>query len=126
MDPPPNGHLALVVEDEPLIRLFTAATLREAGFNTLEAANAEEAMRYLDADTTIAVLVTDIDLPGHVNGFGLAWRAHSLSAAVVVMSGRLVPPPELLPPGARFLAKPVSEDQLVAALSELLPRPRGS
>lgn len=71
MDPPPNGHLALVVEDEPLIRLFTAATLREAGFNTLEAANAEEAMRYLDADTTIAVLVTDIDLPGHVNGFGL-------------------------------------------------------
>jgi two-component system, response regulator PdtaR len=125
MDSPPTGHLALVVEDEPLIRLFTAATLREAGFDTLEAANAEEAMRYLDADTPVAALVTDIDLPGHVNGFGLAWRAHSLRAAVVVISGRLVPPPELLPPGARFLTKPVREDQLIAALSDLLPGQRG-
>ncbi len=121
---PPNGYLALVVEDELLIRLFTATALQEAGFRTLEAANAEEALRHLDAETAITALVTDIDLPGQVNGLGLAWRAHALNSAVVLMSGRVVPPPELLPPGAKFLTKPVDEKQLVAAVRELLAGPR--
>ncbi len=123
MDSPPTSFLALVVEDEPLVRLFTVTTLTEAGFETLEAANADEALHHLSAEKAIAALVTDIDLPGVVNGFGLAWRAHSLNAAVVVISGQVVPPPELLPPRAKFFSKPVVAEQLVATLRELLAIP---
>ena len=120
MNSPPNRFLALVVEDEPLVRLGTATALREAGFETLEAANAEEALHHLNAETAVAALIADIDLPGAVNGFRLAWRAHSLNTAVVLMSGHVAPTSELLPPRARFLAKPVREEQLVATLRELL------
>ena len=117
---PPNGHLALVVEDEVLIRMFAATALRDAGFATLEAATGEQALQYLSKEAAIDALVTDIDLSGQINGFGLAWRAHSLSVAVLVMSGRFHPPSELLPPGAKFHDKPFGEDQIVGALWELL------
>lgn len=64
----------------------------------------------------IAALVTDIDLPGEANGFGVAWCAHSLGLSVVVVSGRVTPSAELLPPGSMFLPKPVDDQKLLAHL----------
>jgi DNA-binding NtrC family response regulator len=115
--------IVLVIDDEPLIRLGAAACLRDAGFEVLEARSAPEAIHHLKSDEAIAAIVTDIDLPGHINGFALAWRAHSLQAAVIAMSGCVTPTIDLLPPHAKFLRKPVNERELLSAVREAIAGP---
>ena len=112
--------VVLVTDDEPISRLAAAGCLRDAGFEVLEARSAPEAIHYLESREPIAAIVTDIDLPGHVNGFGLAWRAHSLQAAVIVVSGRVTPTVELMPPHAKFLPKPVTDREFINAVREAL------
>src|SRR5215813_12938733 len=57
----------LVVDDEPLVRILTVQVLEEAGFQVEEAGNSEEALSRLDGHQ-IAALVTDIDMPGSLDG----------------------------------------------------------
>jgi DNA-binding NarL/FixJ family response regulator len=74
-DPPIDGQtLVLVVEDEPLIRIFTVQVLTEAGFEVEEAGNSGEALSRLNG-RTINALVTDVDMPGRLDGCGLAWKS---------------------------------------------------
>ena len=62
----------LVVEDEPIIRMNAVDMLEEAGFEVLEAANADTALRLLEARADeIAVLFTDIHMPGSMDGMAL-------------------------------------------------------
>ena len=63
----------LVVDDEPLIRLYACGVLEEAGYPTKEAGDAEEAMRIL-ADGRITILIADIEMPGSMGGIALARR----------------------------------------------------
>ena len=65
----------LVVEDEDLIREMMVLTLREAGFEVDEAANVDEADALIEADG-YRLLVTDIHMPGRLNGLDLARKAH--------------------------------------------------
>ena len=64
--------VVLVVEDEVLIRMNTAEIIEDAGFEVLEAANADEAIALLEARRDIQVIFTDIDMPGSMNGIKLA------------------------------------------------------
>lgn len=66
----------LLVEDEPLIRLFISDLLEDAGFKVVEAANATEAMVLLEAGLPVNVLLTDVDMPLGCSGFELAHRVH--------------------------------------------------
>jgi DNA-binding NtrC family response regulator len=80
----------LIVDDEFLIRLALSNFLQECGFNTLEATSAERAIAVLETlDITIDVVLTDIRMPGEMNGFGLArWmRANRPGLPVFLMSG---------------------------------------
>lgn len=54
----------LLVEDEPLVRMMNADILADAGFEVLEAMNADEALGILETQTGVEMLVTDIDMPG--------------------------------------------------------------
>ena len=81
--------VVLVIDDEPLTRLAAAEWLHDAGFEVLEASSAPEAIRFLESKESIAAIVTDIDLSGPINGFGLAWRAYGRQAGVVIVSGKL-------------------------------------
>jgi len=66
----------LVVEDEELVREFTVELLTEFGYNVLAAANAREAMRFVESDgLQIDLLFTDIVMPGELDGFALAREA---------------------------------------------------
>ena len=67
----PSSGVILIVEEDVLLRLITAAELRHAAFEVLEAANAAEALTVLN---TVAVdaLISGTNLPGRSNGFGLA------------------------------------------------------
>ena len=62
----------LVVDDEPLIRLGLVSMVEEAGFAVLEAANADEAIRVIERTSDVALVITDVDMPGSMDGVRLA------------------------------------------------------
>jgi DNA-binding NtrC family response regulator len=69
----------LVVEDDILVRMPIAQYLRDCGYKVIEASNADEAIQVLlHQETLVDVVFSDIDMPGAVDGFGLAkWiRGH--------------------------------------------------
>jgi CheY-like chemotaxis protein len=111
----------LVVEDDALIRLEAARIIADAEFEVIEAANADDAIRILEARSDIAVLFTDIQMPGSMDGLKLA-RAVSdrwPPIRIVATSGLVHLGPDDLPDGGRFLAKPYHPHHLAATLREL-------
>lgn len=111
----------LVVEDDGLIRLDLSDTLSDAGYDVVEAANADRALAILQQRNEIKMLLTDIDMPGSMNGLQLAALTAERwpDCAIVVISGRYRPEQGVLPSGARFIAKPVSEKLLRSVLSQI-------
>lgn len=114
----------LIVEDDPDIRAIIEETLCEGGFEVAVAASGEEAVALLTANNTdYRALVTDIGLPGSLDGWEVARRAREVEPAfpVVYMSGehsadwssRGVP-------NSVMLGKPFAPAQLVTAVSNLL------
>jgi DNA-binding NtrC family response regulator len=84
------GHQVLIIEDEFLIRLTLTEALSEAGFEVIEAETAEEALAALEANPGILLMLTDIQLPGSVNGLELvrSVRARMPEMPVIYMTGR--------------------------------------
>ncbi len=83
------GARLLIVEDEFLIRMTLSEVLSDDGYEVVEAADAQEALAAL-GEYEIAVMLTDIQLPGAMDGRALAARARerSPSLPVIFMSGR--------------------------------------
>lgn len=108
----------LVVEDEPLIRLGLVSVIEEAGYLVLDAPNADAAIKLLDADSEIRMVVTDVDMPGSMDGIKLAHfvRRRWPPVKLVVISGKIGVKPGELPEGAHFMAKPYQEAALVGLL----------
>ena len=67
----------LLVEDEVLVRMVAADVLEDAGFTVLESTNAEEALRLLETRPDVQVLFTDVNMPGALDGLGLAQTVHN-------------------------------------------------
>ena len=67
----------LVVDDDIFVRLDIAEVLRNARFRVIEASNADEALSLLDSGYAIDVLMTDIRMPGSIDGIDLATRVRS-------------------------------------------------
>ena len=67
-----KGPVVLIVEDEPLVRLGAVQAIEDAGFEVIEAANADEAIRILENRSDIRVVFTDIHMPGSIDGLKLA------------------------------------------------------
>jgi len=83
------GETVLVVEDEVLLRLSIAAYLRDCGYTVIEAADADEAMLVLkQPDLDVDVLFTDVEMPGAMDGFGLAqWTRANRPGLDVILTG---------------------------------------
>ena len=64
--------VVLVVEDEPLVRMVAAATIEDAGFETIEAVGAESAIAILEVRKDIRIVFADIHMPGSMDGLKLA------------------------------------------------------
>jgi two-component system, response regulator PdtaR len=64
--------VVLVVDDELLLRMFAVEMVEDAGFTSVEAANADQAVSILESRTDIALLFTDIQMPGSMDGLKLA------------------------------------------------------
>ena len=124
-DRPP---LILVVEDETDIRLLTIAAIEGMGFRTLGAGNVREALDQLEDHRDIDVVVTDVRMPGEMDGADLAFTIRSRwpSIGIVVISGYFDPKVSRLPVGTSFLAKPYRTRELQALLDQQLDLERGN
>jgi CheY-like chemotaxis protein len=122
--------VVLVVEDEFLIRMHAAEMIEEAGFDVVEASNADEAVAILETRLDIAVVFTDIQMPGSMDGLKLAKAVRDRwpPIHIVATSGLVDVRTDELPEGGRFLSKPYSPAQIVGTLRELTngicPTPR--
>jgi DNA-binding NtrC family response regulator len=119
MSKPP---IALVVDDEPLIRMDAGDILSEAGFHVVEARNADEAYALLDEHMSLRLLFTDVQMPGELDGFALARRVAEgwPHVCVIVASGAIGPGPHDLPPGAQFINKPFTPDLVLESVQKSL------
>jgi len=114
----------LVVEDEPLLRLFVAELLLDAGFRVIEAASAAEALTILNAGLNVVVVLADVDMPPGMSGYELAHEVHRNwpRVEILITSGRRWPEEGDLPAGAAFLAKPCPNDALLLHVRSAVER----
>jgi len=113
--------VVLIVEDELLLRMNALDVIEAAGFEVVEAANADEAIEILEARRDIGVVFTDIQMPGSMDGLKLvrAVRGRWPSIKIVATSGHIGVAQTDLPEGGRFLPKPYSPGQVMDVLREL-------
>ena len=113
--------LVLVVEDEFLVRIHAVDSLEEAGFSTLEAGSADEAISLLRAREDIRVVFTDINMPGAMDGLRLAHavRQRWPRIGLVMTSGQVQVDEAGMPERGLFLDKPYSATELVRAVRTL-------
>ena len=113
----------LVVEDEFLIRLTLAEVLADEGYDVLEAESGDEGAAMLAANPDIAVLLTDIQLPGKLDGRALVEQARKArpDLPVIFMTGR-PDAMEPLTPGRReiYVPKPYLPSEICAAVKRML------
>jgi CheY-like chemotaxis protein len=114
--------VVLVVEDEPLLRMLAVELVEEAGFIAIEAEDADEAVTLLESRADIALLFTDIHMPGSMDGLKLAHAVRDRwpPIKILVVSGKQRPQLSDLPPNSCFFAKPYQTSALVEELRSLV------
>jgi PAS domain S-box-containing protein len=115
----------LVVEDDPDVRTYSCETLRELGYNVVEAENGRAALEALDSNHRIRILFTDVGLPGGLNGRQLADEARrrrpnlrilfttGYARNAIVHDGRL-------DPGVELVTKPFTQAALSSKLRDII------
>ncbi len=122
------GESVLLVEDDPAVRLLVQNVLTELGYSTHAAEDANTALRLLESELRIDLLVTDVGLPG-MNGRQLAEiaRQHRPELKVLFMTGYAQQAAErqgFLDEGMDLLAKPFTLEQLAGKIRQMI-RPAG-
>jgi CheY-like chemotaxis protein len=117
----PTRPVVLIVEDEFLLRMDAVDMLRNAGFEAVEASNADEAIAILEANLNIHVVFTDVQMPGSMDGLKLAKFVKNRwpPIKIIATSGRLRISSDDLPEGGRFLPKPYTPAEVISTLREL-------
>lgn len=116
----PSRPAALIVEDQPFVGMVASDILKECGFYTFHAYDAEAASKLLDEHPEIQVLVTEAQLPGDMNGLELcrqvSLRRPDVQLVVTATS------PELhqgqVPAAARILRKPYASGELKTLVAD--------
>jgi two-component system, response regulator PdtaR len=116
----PNKELVLVVDDEILVRSHAVHLIEQAGFEAVEAANADEAISILEAHKDIRIVFTDIDMPGSMDGLKLAHaiRKRWPPMELILTSGHFDIGNSELPARGCFFPKPYHDDAIIDALRQ--------
>jgi PAS domain S-box-containing protein len=125
---PGQGQTVLVVDDEPTIRMLVTDVLTEIGYRTLEAADGGAGLKILQGGDRIDLLVTDVGLPGGLNGRQMADAGRKLRPQLEILfitgyAENAVLSHGHLEPGMHVLTKPFAIDQFAARVTELLKTP---
>jgi CheY-like chemotaxis protein len=112
--------LALLVDDDAQVRRVVRRDLLDLGYAVLEASDGTAALALLRQTPDIALLVSDVSMPGGVDGCEVARTARQrhLARAVVLMSGNAAA--DRTVPGVPWLVKPFTAAQLASAIEEAL------
>ena len=117
-----SEHTIMIVEDELLLRLDLANQLHSAGFEIIEAQSADEAVKILATNIDVDLILTDIRMPGQIDGLGLISfvRRRDRDIKLILLSAYVDADSES-PADASF-AKPVRIGALLAKVRQLLTR----
>jgi len=118
----------LIVEHEGLIRLELRSRLVEWGHTVLEASDADDAIAVLDTHPEVEILVTDVKMPGSMDGIRLAHhvRGRWPPVAIIVSSGLGEAELGDLPKGSSLMPKPYGPDILAGVLAQFANRDRAN
>lgn len=121
-----RGRTILIVDDEATIRMLLVDIFTDLGFTTLQAQDSVAGLGLLQGGTRIDLLITDVGLPGGMNGRQMAEAAlpHRPGLKVLFVSGYAANALQSrghLTPGTHLLMKPFTIDQIAAKVAELLP-----
>jgi two-component system, response regulator PdtaR len=114
--------VVLVVEDDFLLRMDAVDIVRSAGFEAIEASDADEAIEILEARPGIHVVFTDIQMPGSLDGLKLAMfiKDRWPPIKIVTTSGRIKISGAELPQGVQFIPKPYRPEEIIRTLRTLI------
>lgn len=117
-----GSAIVLIVEDEPLQRLDMIDIAEEAGFEVLEAHDADHAIALLETRTDVRLVLTDIDMPGAMDGLKLAAavRRRWPPIKIIVTTAGVAPVQADLPNGAVFLPKPLNHRRVIETMNRLM------
>jgi PAS domain S-box-containing protein len=125
-----EGETVLIVDDEPTVRMLVTDVLEELGYTAIEAADGSSGLKVLQSDVRVDLLITDVGLPGKLNGRQLAEAARQArpdlkvlfitgyAENAVIGSGQLAP-------GTHVLTKPFAVDLLASRIKAIILERRG-
>jgi len=124
---PGSGETVLVVDDEPSVRMLIVEVLEELGYLAIEAGEGPAALKLLQSVPRVDLLITDLALPGGVDGRELADRARTLKSGIRVLfitgyAENAVISNGQLEPGVQLLHKPFSIQVLASRIKDILSR----
>jgi CheY-like chemotaxis protein len=121
----PTGKTVLIVDDEPSVRMLVTDVLEELGYASIEAADGPAGLRILESEAVVDLLITDVGLPGGINGRQLADAARvtrpelkvlfitGYAENAIIGSGQLAP-------GMRVLTKPFVVETLATRVHDMI------
>jgi CheY-like chemotaxis protein len=116
--------VVLVVEDEMMLRMRAVDMVEDAGYTSLEAVDADEAVAILEARSDVALLLTDIQMPGTMDGLKLAHDVHDRwpQIKIILVSGQLTLPSIDIPADSCFFGKPLESGVMIAQMQGMIGR----
>jgi CheY-like chemotaxis protein len=123
-----QGETVLIVDDEPSVRMLVTEVLEDLGYTAIEAADAAAGLKVLQSDVRIDLLVTDVGLPGGMNGRQMAdaGRVSRPDLKVLFITGyaeNAAVGNGHLEPGMQVLTKPFVMEALASRIKELIAAP---
>ena len=120
-----EGETVLVVDDEPTVRMLVVEVLSELGYHAVEASDGAAGLRALQSGRRIDLLVTDVGLPGGMNGRQLADAARVGTPALKVLfitgyAENAVVGNGMLEPGMQIMSKPFTMESLATRIRDIL------
>jgi CheY-like chemotaxis protein len=116
--------VVLVVEDEMLVRMNATEAIEAAGFDVVEAGDADQAIAILEQRVDIHLIFTDIQMPGSMDGLKLAHFVKDRwpPIKIIATSGHARITDNDLPEGSSFLPKPYAAAEIASAIDRLIRR----
>ena len=111
----------LTVEDEFFVSEYLRLLLERAGYDVIATSNADEAIAVLERRSDIHTIITDINMPGSMDGLRLAAAVRDRwpPIKIIVVTGHKPPELDELPRDSLLVAKPYTAERMIAAVSEL-------
>ena len=114
--------IVLIVEDDMILRMRSVDIVEDAGYTPVEAVDADQAFGILRSRSDIALLFTDIQMPGSMDGLQLAHAVYERwpQLKIILVSGQLKLSSAEIPRDSRFFGKPLVSGQIITEMQDMI------